>query len=48
MLNGNRKIAVSLEYCFCGLFFFLLSLEFQKMTTAPFDSMLVFLWKFIL
>lgn len=36
MLNVDRKIIVSQKS-----FFFLLSLEFQKMTSASFDFMLV-------
>lgn len=42
MLNGDRKI-VSLE----KVGFYFLSLEFQKMTTALFDFMLLFIWKFV-
>lgn len=38
MLNVDRKIIMSLEK------FFFLSLEFQKMTSAPFDFMLFFLF----
>lgn len=41
MLSGDRKIVVLLEKSF----FFSLSLEFWKMTTAPLDFMPEVIWK---
>lgn len=44
MLSGDRKIVVLLEKSF---FFFPLSLEFWKMTTAPLDFMPEVIWKLL-
>lgn len=46
MLSGDRKIVVLLEKSF--FFFFPLSLEFWKMTTAPLDFMPEVIWKLFL